>query len=314
MRPTIDVVMQQLIQYIRHSLSGSYSGSEAFVLSRLILEEVYGIPFWKIAIDKNTDLSASRTEKLEEMLRRLQNGEPYQYVFGKTEFCGLPFVVTPDVLIPRPETEELVEWIAHENVNPSDAFALLDVGTGSGCIAVALAKAMPRTMVSAWDISREALAVAAENAHLNDVEVCFSEQDLFLPLPPAAMDDLAEGGPPRAGTEINPPVRVMYDVIVSNPPYVTESEKKRMAARVVDFEPSQALFVPDNAPLLFYERIADIASDLLRVGGKLYFEINRSKGAEVCRMLSDMGFGDVELREDISGNDRMVRAVKTEMR
>jgi release factor glutamine methyltransferase len=268
--------------HISHELNGLYSKPEISVLTRLILEEVCG---GGVTADKINHLSASECSEAADIVRRLKRGEPIQYITGKTEFYGMPFRVTPDVLIPRPETEELVEWIVAGNKR-----SVLDVGTGSGCIAVTLAKKMAGADVHAWDISESALKVAEENARLNGVSVRFSVRDVFQPV---------EGSP-------------AFDAIVSNPPYVTESEKADMEPNVLDFEPHAALFVPDDDALLFYERIADVARALLRGGGELYFEINRAKGEEIRRLLRGKGFTRVEVRKDISGNDRMARAVKPE--
>lgn len=270
--------MQHSVQHILQELEGLYTRQEISVLTRLILEEVCD--------NKINHLSGSGLRKAEDIAFRLKSGEPIQYILGKTEFYGMPFMVTPDVLIPRPETEELVEWILAGNRQPG--FSVLDIGTGSGCIAVTLAKKTHGANVYAWDISERALKVASENAFLNCVNVRFSLRDIFQPVD-------------------NSPI---FDVIVSNPPYVTESEKTTMEANVLGFEPHGALFVPDDHALIFYERIADVALTSLYNGGELYFEINRDKGTEVCGMLRSKGFTHIELRKDISGNDRMVRAIK----
>lgn len=272
--------MQYLVQHILQELEGIYSKPEISVLTRLILEEV--------CANKNSHLSGSERRKAEDIVHRLKNGEPIQYILGKTEFYGMPFKVTPDVLIPRPETEELVEWILTGDRSPG--CSALDIGTGSGCIAVTLAKKMLNANVHAWDISEGALKVASKNALLNGVNIEFSVRDIFQPV------------------DNNP----SFDLIVSNPPYVTESEKITMEPNVLDFEPYEALFVPDNHALIFYERIAEIALISLYKGGELYFETNRDKGREVCDMLQGMGFAHIELKKDISGNDRMIRAVKPE--
>lgn len=280
------IVMLHSVRHILQELEGLYSKPEISVLTQLILKEVCGNSFRDITADKINHLSGSELMKAGDIVRRLKSGEPIQYVLGKTEFYGMPFVVTPDVLIPRPETEELVEWIL--SGDRQEGRSVLDIGTGSGCIAVTLAKNMDNADVYAWDISEGALKVAGENARLNRVDVRFSVRDVFQPV------------------DSNP----AFDVIASNPPYVTESEKATMEANVLAFEPHEALFVPDHNALLFYERIADVALALLRNDGELYFEINREKGTEVCDMLRSKGFGCIELRKDISGNDRMVRAIK----
>lgn len=278
--------MQHSVLHLLKKLDGLYTQSELSILSHLIVEEVCGNASMLRITDKNSHLSNSELKKVLDIVDRLENREPIQYIVGKTEFYGFPFFVSPDVLIPRPETEELVEWIIAEN--KKSGLLMLDIGTGSGCIAVTLAKKIVNSEIYAWDISEKALEVASRNALLNNVNVVFAEQDILQPV------DKKE----------------CFDVIVSNPPYVTESEKISMDPNVLDFEPHGALFVPDDHALLFYERIADVALLLLHNGGKLYFEINREKGRQVCNMLADRGFTQVELKKDLSGNDRMVRAVK----
>ena len=216
----------------------------------------------------------------------MSQGEPLQYVVGTAPFGNLTFEVTPSTLIPRPETLELVEWVAaDEQVRP--ALRLLDIGTGSGCIAISLAKLLPQATVSAWDISAEALAVARRNAERNGVAVDFKQVDVLHV------------------TEAE-----TYDCIVSNPPYICEAEKAEMTDSVLLHEPHTALFVPNTDPLRFYRAIAQLALSNLSPGGTLYFEINRAYGAETCNLLRDLGFCDVELRKDFYGNDRMVKAGK----
>ena len=268
--------MENSAQYIQNELKDVFSKSEISTLVRLILSEVGDISF-------ANDLSGAQ-QKIENIVRRLRKNEPIQYILGKTEFYGLPFFVTPDVLIPRPETEELVEWILSENTE--NELSVLDIGTGSGCIPVALAKKMLDADVFAWDISEKALEIATKNAEQNAVNVHFAQQDIFAPFPEQAV----------------------FDIIVSNPPYVPEIEKGTMEENVLDFEPHIALFVPNENPLLFYERIAEIAIKLLKTNGKLYFETNRSKATAVSAMLQEKGFSEIEVRKDISGNERMVRA------
>jgi release factor glutamine methyltransferase len=277
--------MQQ-IQYIRHELSDLYTTSEISVLTRIILEEVLGESYQLLADDKINHLSLTEMEKMNDILKRLKKGEPYQYVLGEAEFYGRKFKVTPDVLIPRPETEELVEWIVSDANDSGSHY--LDIGTGSGCIAVTLAKEIANAQVDAWDISENALAVAKENAHGHKAQVNFSQVDILQPM--------------RLSNR--------YDIIVSNPPYITEAEKNEMSRNVLDFEPHVALFVPDSRPLIFYEHIADLARVLLNDGGRLYFEINREMADALTNLLSSKGFQSVEVRNDISGNPRMVRALK----
>lgn len=212
--------------------------------------------------------------------------EPLQYIEGRTLFLGREFWVAPGVLIPRPETEELVELMLKEI--PADA-RILDVGTGSGCIAISLAKALPDALVTAWDVSPEALSVARANARKLQADVRFVECDVLA----CQVDEVG-----------------LYDVIVSNPPYVTEAEKADMEPNVLQWEPSLALFVPDDDPLRFYRRIAVLGRDMLADGGRLYFEINRAYGREMVEMLRTMGYVRVRVKKDLSQNDRFVIAEK----
>jgi release factor glutamine methyltransferase len=218
-----------------------------------------------------------------EASNRLQHFEPIQYILGETEFYGLPFKVTPATLIPRPETEELVDWIlAHYNKNHK---TLLDIGTGSGCIAITLAKNLPSLEISAMDISEETLKIASENAKDHKVGVIFSKVDILnaLALPQK------------------------YDIIVSNPPYVRNSEKKNMQKNVLDYEPTMALFVEDDNPLLFYSKIAALAKNYLNPKGFLFFEINEYLGKEVIQLLKRESFSEIELKKDFFGKDRMIK-------
>ena len=209
-----------------------------------------------------------------------------QYIEGRTLFLGREFWVAPGVLIPRPETEELVELMLKEI--PADA-RILDVGTGSGCIAISLAKELPDTLVTAWDVSPEALSVARANARKLQADVRFVECDVLA----CQVDEVG-----------------LYDVIVSNPPYVTEAEKADLEPNVLQWEPSLALFVPDDDPLRFYRRIAVLGRDMLADGGRLYFEINRAYGREMVEMLRAMGYVGVRVEKDLSQNDRFVIAEK----
>ncbi len=273
-------------EYIRNQLNETFSLGEIRTFTRLILEEVCNLSFSEIASCKFNDLSDNKKQNIISIVKRLQNNEPIQYILGNTEFYGLTLKVTSSVLIPRPETEELVEWILLETTQPNPN--ILDIGTGSGCIAITLAKKIDNATVEAWDVSREALNVAKENATINHVTVNFLEVDALKPLQE----------------------NQRFDIIVSNPPYIREMERKTMSSNVLDYEPQLALFVPDNKALIFYNRIADIALQQLNSDGWLYFEINHAKGAEVVQLLKEKGFVNVELKKDISKNDRMVRAMK----
>ena len=273
---------QQLIQ----TLTPMHGAQEARAIVYALLEDVFGLRKTDVLLGKFDALSEAEKLHFAECAKRLSTGEPLQYVAGTAPFGELRFEVTPATLIPRPETLELVEWVvADENVKP--ALRLLDIGTGSGCIAISLAKLLPQAKVSAWDISAEALAVAQRNAQQNGVAVDFKQVDVLHV------------------TEAE-----TYDCIVSNPPYICEEEKAEMTDSVLLHEPHTALFVPNNDPLRFYRAIAQLALRSLAPGGSLYFEINRAYGAETCNLLRDLGFRDVELRKDFYGNDRMVKGVK----
>ncbi|MDR1517904.1 MAG: peptide chain release factor N(5)-glutamine methyltransferase [Dysgonamonadaceae bacterium] len=278
--------MQRPSEYIERELSGFYPPEEIRVFKKYILQKTAGVSVTDVTDCKISNLSDSQGYEIEDIVSRLKKSEPLQYIFGEVEFYGLPFIVNPSVLIPRPETEELVEWIVSENSHASPS--VLDIGTGSGCIAVALAKKIPGAAVSAWDVSKGALATASRNAQRNSVAVEFAERDALL-----AADDGRK-----------------FDIIVSNPPYVAESEKADMDRVVLDYEPHIALFVPDDDALCFYRAIADTAFRQLNAGGKLYFEINRAKGEKILALLKDKGFANATLKKDISRNNRMIRAEK----
>ena len=280
--------MQQFLKDLQTSLKGEYSESEIHVLGMLILEKLTGFSRIWLLIHKELKLNDEQNIIASQYLERLKNHEPIQYILGETEFYGLKFKVNPSVLIPRPETEELVEWVKPPHP-PKGGFlsgtpTLLDVGTGSGCIAVALKKKFPSANVSAMDISPEALALAKENAALNEVNIEFIQDDI---LHPATTDR-------------------KWDVIVSNPPYIPASEQRYLHKNVTDFEPHLALFVQDNDPLIFYRKIAEFALSHLTAGGRLYVEIHQSLGRQCCQLLESMGFQSVVLRKDLSGNDRMI--------
>ena len=276
--------MQDILLNIRKSLSEFYPDSEISALTRIIIEYVTKSSLPALLSDKNTKITTEEVLKIDKIVERLQRFEPIQYIIGETEFYGLPFIVNPNVLIPRPETEELVELILNENKGNKPH--ILDIGTGSGCIAISLQKHLCETQATGWDISDKALSVAKINSDNNNVKVTFNQVDILSDYPN----------------------NQHFDIIVSNPPYVLDSEKTDMHTNVLDYEPHTALFVSDDNPLLFYNRIADVATQLLKNGGKLYFEINRAKGQETIKMLEDKGFSNIRLIKDISGNDRIVRA------
>jgi len=277
--------MQQVIQYIKQSLHPLYPPSEIKALTSLLLEKKFGIRMLDVYMGKDIQFLPEQTKELEDILRRLRDYEPIQYILGKVDFCGLSFRVNRHVLIPRPETAELVGWIL-DDWQSSSPCRMLDIGTGSGCIPVVLSKHCPQSEIEAWDVSPKALEVARENNRMNGTSVQFEQQDIFLPVKETKR----------------------FDVIVSNPPYITSSEKKDMEPNVLEWEPGLALFVPDKDPLVFYRRIAELGRTLLTPSGTLYFEINRAYGDQMKMMLENLGYGRVKLRKDLSGNNRMMRA------
>ena len=270
--------------YIRNDLQKCYSAQETANLSRIVCCEMLGQSTIDYYLGKDIILSPKEAQELESILIRLCNFEPIQYVQGITYFLGRTFQVAPGVLIPRPETEELVEIILKEiSVNAR----ILDIGTGSGCIAVSLSKELPNAQVTAWDISEEALAISRRNNEVLQAFVNFVLCDVLT---------------------CQPTLQERYDVIVSNPPYVLEAEKQEMERNVLDWEPSLALFVPDSDPLRFYRRIAELGLVMLEPCGKLYFEINRAFGEATVAMLLELGYSSAHIQKDISGNDRFVIA------
>lgn len=264
---------------------------EARALAFVVLEDAFGLSHTDIYLGKDTAFSEDDTIRLEKILRRLEQGEPVQYVIGTAQFCNLTFRVTPDTLIPRPETEELVGWVA--SLLPFEApCSVLDVGTGTGCIAISLAKQFPRAQVTAWDISEGALAVARQNAETNGVTVDFCQKDVL-----EVVNESAASAPSSDA---------LY--IVSNPPYICERERTEMEAHVLDYEPASALFVPDADPLLFYRALARLGQQLKAAA--VLVEINQAYRQETVEMFQSSGYSNVELRCDIYGKDRMIKAVR----
>ena len=272
--------MKEILQRIEDALGGRYAAAELETIKKALCLELLGIS--AVSFYTKEKLSAD-TEKLDKALARLAKGEPLQYVIGSTPFCGLTFRVDGRVLIPRPETAELVEWVAQDAESQG---SLLDVGTGSGCIAISLANRLPGWKVQGWDISEGALEVARENSRINGTEVEFRKADILKAEPDCRLD-----------------------VIVSNPPYVMESEKAQMEDTVLDYEPHLALFVSDSDPLLFYKAIAEFGHRALNTGGRLYFEINPLLVEEMKDMLMGAGYRDVQVRNDIFGKPRMIKAI-----
>ena len=275
--------MKRLLAHIDDALGSRYDAQELDTIKRALCTEILGVSALAFYTKETLPASVERDSVLESALNRLSNGEPLQYVIGSTPFCGLSFKVDGRVLIPRPETAELVEWVA-QDAAPSGS--LLDVGTGSGCIAISLDHRLPGWKVQGWDISDVALEVARENSRLNGTEVEFCKVDI-----------------------LNAPADCRFDVIVSNPPYVMESEKSQMEDTVLEFEPHLALFVSDADPLLFYRAIAEFGHKALNPGGMLYFEINPLLAEEMKAMLTDAGYREVEVRLDIFGKLRFIKAI-----
>jgi release factor glutamine methyltransferase len=284
--------MQHFLSYIQSTLGPIYPTQEIKVFSRLLLKQLASLSSVQIYSDKDTKFPDEIRKELCLAVDRLAKREPIQYILGKTEFYGLEFGVRPGVLIPRPETEELVDLILKDfpKKERSEPLHLLDIGTGSGCIAVSIAKNRPEFMVSAWDISSEALAVAGKNAKKNLVEVTFRLTDILTYDP----------GNEEIGT---------LDIMVSNPPYICRSEQVEMEEQVLSHEPHLALFVKDEDPLLFYRVIAQQATRMLKKNGALYFEINSRLGEETLQLMHQFPFRESGLFQDISGKDRMIRAI-----
>ena len=279
------MILNEAIEQLKSGLAGVAESREVDAMIRVIMEDVFNCDPVDVALRGGRELPDFAEQRVADIIARLQRHEPLQCIVGHTQFHGHKFKVTPAVLIPRPETEQLVDLIIDEN--PGSDLRVLDMGTGSGCIAISLARALKFAQVDALDVSRDALAVARENADALKVKVRFFESDMLSPQPPAR-----------------------YDIMVSNPPYVCWSEREAMEANVKDYEPGQALFVPDNDPLLFYKAIASYAAQSLERGGRLYLEINRRFGNEVKRLLEDNGFDEVRIIDDSYGNPRFVTGIK----
>ena len=284
----------QLKDYRIHftkELESIYPKTEIDTFFFLLIEEYLELQRIDLTLQPALEIPSEKYGLLNIALARLKKEEPIQYILGKTEFYGYPFKVNENTLIPRPETEELVEWILNEVKeldleNNKQKLSILDVGTGTGCIPISLKKELPNAKVSAIDVSEEALKIANENALLNEAEITFIHQDILQ-------------------TESLPK---QYDVIVSNPPYVRELEKIEIKSNVLENEPHLALFVDNDNPLIFYKKIADLAIKSLTKNGVLFFEINQYLASETIEMLKRKGFTKVELRKDLFGNNRMIKA------
>lgn len=271
------------------SLSETYPKKEIDSFFYILMEEKLKLQRIDTVLNPDFLIDTATVVVLKIILERLQKEEPIQYILGKTEFYGLPFLVDKNTLIPRPETEELVEWILSEiqkiqGGNQKTPLAILDIGTGTGCIPITLAKNTVNTVITAIDISAAALRVAKKNAVLNSVPVNFIMQDILK----------------------TTQLPQKYNLIVSNPPYVRELEKVEISANVLENEPHLALFVANKNPLVFYDKIADLAKQQLNENGMLFFEINQYLGKETVKMLEEKGFQNIQLKKDLSGNDRML--------
>lgn len=289
------MLIKTLREHFHNSLKEEYPDTEIQSFFYLLAECYLKLKRVDIALNLYMPVSNKKVQKFEMALTELKRHKPIQYIIGTTEFYGLSFKVTESTLIPRPETEELVAWILETLSQDPETFTILDIGTGTGCIAIALAKHLPNAKVYAVDISKKALSVAKTNAKLNKVEVEFVELDILN-----WQNDIQH----------SPIKDVEFDVIVSNPPYVRHLEKAQMSANVLKHEPAEALYVEDDQPLLFYKAITEYASSALKNQGHLFFEINQYLGAEMQQLLYAYGFGSISLKKDIFEKNRMISGHK----
>jgi release factor glutamine methyltransferase len=289
------MILKSLKTYFSEALLGYYPETEIGSFFNLLSEQILKMKRIDISQNLYAVVSGKKYEKFQVAVERLRNYEPIQYILGDTEFYGLVFKVNPSVLIPRPETEELVHWIidCHSGQGKESRLNILDIGTGSGCIAISLAKNLPNAKVFALDVSEKALKTAKENALKNNVEVEFIQEDIL---------NLCHAEQVSASQA--------FDIIVSNPPYVCELEKDKMSANVLDHEPHLALFVKDDDALLFYRKISELAKKVLKPNGILYFEINENLGEITKTLLINEGFCDIELKIDTFEKERMLKAIK----
>ena len=272
--------VSNIIPYFKEELNGIADAKEITSWAYLVIKYLLGLNQSDTIVYSNKVISIKNSDCIKRIINELKENKPIQYILGEAEFYGLKFKVNKHTLIPRPETEELVDWILKEDFN-----SVLDIGTGSGCIAISLAK-HSTAQIAAIDNCEKALEVAKENAKLNKVNIKFCTQDIL-----------------QSTSLLN------LDLIVSNPPYILESEKQNMKANVLQYEPHLALFTPDKDPLLFYKKIGSLAAKSLNCGGKLFFEINEQYGTEISKMLSKIGFVDIAFKKDINDKDRMIKAI-----
>ncbi|SFU73321.1 release factor glutamine methyltransferase [Pustulibacterium marinum] len=286
--------LKEFHKQFQETLSSLYEKGEVNTFFFMLTEAFLGINRLQLALRPDLELTATDLAKMQQALEELKVERPIQYIIGKTEFYELEFLVNEDTLIPRPETEELVDWIVQDvKASENQSQRILDIGTGSGCIAISIANKLSKAEVSAIDLSEGALKVAHENAQLNSVTVNFVQQDIL---------NVEESNALFQNESLH--------VVVSNPPYVRNTEKRDMRNNVLQYEPKTALFVTDEDPLIFYVRIADFASEKLIQGGVLYFEINQYLAEETQKMVESKGFYNVEIRKDLRGNFRMLKAIK----
>ena len=269
-----------------HRLTPIYDAGEAKAIVRWLLDVRFGLSMADILCDKMKELSKEDQKTLERMMQRLESGEPIQYIIGVADFFGRTFHVAPGVLIPRPETAELCEYVLFCRKTEEK---ILDIGTGSGCIAITLALEIPEAKVTAWDISDDALLIAQENAKALGADIAFEKRDIL-------------------DTSLS--TSQTWDVIVSNPPYIKPKERNGMEKNVLDYEPHLALFAPEQNPIIFYQRIGDYAWQRLNLGGQLFFELNPLTADDVESYLSNLGFSDIEIRQDQFGKQRFLKAKK----
>lgn len=279
--------LKDLKTYFKTELSPVFELSEIEVLFYRLVEHQLSLSKIDVILKSDFELNSEGQLFFKSAIQELKEEKPIQYIIGSTEFYGLSFKVTEATLIPRPETEELVDWIVKDN-SDKNKLSILDIGTGSGCIPICLAKNLPKGSISTLDVSEEAIKIAQENAKMNEVVVEFINDDILI----------------YSGCSEK------YDVIVSNPPYVRHLEKQEIKKNVLAYEPHLALFVEDSDPLIFYRKITEFAVENLTENGVLYFEINQYLGKETVDLVKRYGFTSVELRKDLSGNDRMLKACK----
>ncbi len=318
-----------LCEFIKIELKGLYPDLEISSLTDIIISDLFEIPKHEIHIKKEKPVSEQDRIRFINIIKDLKTGKPVQYILGYTEFFGLKLRVTPDVLIPRPETEELVKWIIDDfSLKP---ISVLDIGTGSGCIAIALKKLLKNSTIHGCDISVPALEIAHENARSNGVGVIFYHLDISAILTSKSAeiihDDIVWSPktrntgnhssveitrPDQTDIKTNRDLNTLYDVIVSNPPYIPLSEKSSININVTGFEPAIALFVPDDDPLVFYRHIADFGSGHLKKNGQIYLEIHEKYGPSVKKLLEETGYRNITIRRDINGKDRLIKCFRYE--